>query len=73
MRAEQTETRKKCWVQKYPLLTEGKVKERKHRLATLRTLDHPHVLRMLDLLQDKDHYYAVYEAIEGGNAELLCA
>lgn len=73
VRAEQTQTKKKCWVQIFPLRGQGRVKDRRQHLAVLRSLDHPHVLRMLDLLKDNVHYYAIYEATEGGNAAQLCA
>jgi serine/threonine protein kinase len=48
-------------------------KETAQQLVLMQSLDHPNVLKMLDLFQDEGHFYAVYEATEGGNAEELCA
>jgi serine/threonine protein kinase len=72
MSAEMKATQKKCWVQKCAVKT-GKKDQCKSNLhaETLRHLDHPSVLRVLDMLQDQNNCYAVYEATEGHSAEEL--
>ena len=64
-------TTKTCWIQTFALTQEVSSKEIKRRLMMLKALDHPNVLKMLRVLQDGSHLYAVYEATEGGTAEDL--
>jgi Ca2+-binding EF-hand superfamily protein len=64
-------TRKTCWIQTFALTQEASSKEMKRRLMMLKALDHPNLLKMLCVLQDGSHLYAVYEATEGGTAEDL--
>lgn len=70
--AEVKVTQKKCWVQKCAVKT-GKKDQCKSNLhaETLRHLDHPNILKVLDMLQDQNHCYAVYETTEGRSAEEL--
>lgn len=39
----------------------------KSELDQLQSLDHPHIVHILELLMDDDHYYFVMELIETGN------
>lgn len=64
-------TMKKCWIQTYDLTQAMGSKEMKRRLMMLKSLDHPNILKILSLLQDGSHLYAVYEATEGRTAEEL--
>ena len=36
-------------------------------LRVLEGLDHPHITRTLQLLEDSKHYYVVLELVSGGN------
>lgn len=65
-RAECQSTMKKCWIQTFE-------RNEEERVQLVRSLDHPNLLRMLDVFEDGAHCYAVYEATEGGGAEELCA
>ena len=65
------ETNRKCWIQTYELKRETGLKEAKRELGLMKSLDHPNVLKVLDLLQEGCHMHAVYEATEGGNAQAL--
>ena len=70
--AQVKESHKKCWIQRLALKIDKKTQEKNDlRVETLRHLDHPNVLKMLDVLQDRDHCYATYEATEGRSAQDL--
>jgi len=69
IRAEHRDTKKKCWIQAYNCEQEKNCSKLKQRLVIAKSLDHPNVLRMLDLAQDKGRVYAVYEATEGGTVK----
>lgn len=71
--AESRETRQKYWIQTIQVKRDDSDKETAQQLILMRSLDHPNVLKMLDLFQDEGHFYAVYEAAAGGSAEELCA
>jgi len=73
VKAEHRDTRKKYWIQTSACKSGKRDQERKQRLELLQALDHPNVLKMLDVFQDDSHIYTVYEATEGGNAEALSA
>lgn len=71
--AEVKDTKKKCWVRTYALNMLRKVKDKRAKLAVkMRQLDHPHVLRVLDVLQSQEQQFLVYEAAEGGTAQEWC-
>jgi calcium-dependent protein kinase len=72
-RAECQKTRKKCWIQAFERKRNESDEERGQQLQRVRSLDHPNILKVLDLFQDEAHFYAVYEATEGDSAEELCA
>ena len=63
VKAEHRVTRKTCWLQ---ALRQGKGKKRE--LLRMRSLDHPYLLKVLDLLEDEDYLYVVYEGTAGGTA-----
>jgi len=67
--AEHLDTKKKCWMQPYKLKQGKSNKAVRQRLLAMRSLDHPHVLKVLDLFETESHVYAVFEATEGGSAE----
>lgn len=70
--AEVKETRKKCWMRVYAVSTNRKIREKRAKLAArMRQLDHPNVLRVLDILQSQDQQFVVYEATAGGTAQEL--
>jgi len=71
VKAEHRDTRKRCWIQTSTRKSKKRNQERKQRLELLQSLDHPNILKMLDVFQDESHIYTVYEATEGGNAEAL--
>ena len=71
--ARSRETSQKYWIQTIEVKRDESDKEKAQQLVLVKSLDHPNVLKMLDLFQDEGHFYAVYEATEGGNAEELCA
>ena len=35
-------------------------------LETLQKCSHPHIMEVVDLLEDEDHYYIASELLEGG-------
>jgi len=73
IQAQHRTTRQKCWVQTYELKRNESDEAVKQQLKLMKSLDHPNVLKMLDLFQDEGHFYAVFEGTEGGNAEELAA
>jgi hypothetical protein len=66
-------TRKKCWIQAFERKRNESDEETGQQLQQVRSLDHPNILKVLELFQDEAHFYAVYEATEGDSAEELCA
>ena len=72
VRAECRKTKKKCWIQTFEVKRNKSDEERLLQLQLVQSLDHPNILKLLDLFQDESHFYAVYEVTEGGSAEELC-
>jgi len=72
VKAQVKESKKQCWVQTCAFKADRRNKDKSQQFArTLRSLDHPNVLKVLDVLQDQDHCYVVYEATESQCAEEL--
>jgi calcium-dependent protein kinase len=71
VKAEHRDTRKKCWVETIELKQKTKGARIKQLLTILKSLNHPNVLKLLDLFQDDKSLYVVYEDTEGGNAQQL--
>lgn len=71
VKAENRDTRKKCWIQISSQKPGKREQERKRRLKLLQSLDHPNLLKMSDVFQDDHHIYTVYEATEEGNEASL--
>lgn len=70
--AQVKESHKKCWIQMCVLKVDKQNQDKnEQRAETLRHLDHPNVLKILDVFQDRNHCYATYEATEGRSAEDL--
>jgi len=67
-RARHRHTLKQCWVRTTARRTDKSDSEKKQFLGKLRTLDHPNVLKVLDLVRSHSHYALIYEATEGGSA-----
>jgi len=42
------------------------VKLLENELSILGSKSHPKIIRIIDLMEDKDHYYVVSEIVEGG-------
>jgi len=68
LKAEQRETKKRCCIQICSLDTEQQSWKRQ-RAEAMRTLDHPNILRVLDILQAPNRLYVVCEDANGGTAE----
>lgn len=66
VKAEHRATKKKCWIQ--ALSPEKRNSKRKQELLTVKSLDHPNILKVLDLLENDDNLYVVYEDTSGGTA-----
>ena len=69
--AEHVDTKRKLWTQTYAVGQGQRNKEIKQQLLMIKTLDHPKVLKVVDLLQDDSHLLAVYEGTEGKSAGQL--
>ena len=73
VRAQHRDTHKKYWILTSARKPGKRDQERRQRLELIRSLDHPNVLKMVDVFQDNSHVYVVYEDTEGGNAAALSA
>lgn len=74
MLAEFISTRKRCVIEKVSKKQGGltRAKSREQAFDTARRLDHPHIRKLYEVVQDSDYIYIVSEVCDGGElADLL--
>ena len=64
------QSEKQCWVR---MCEDSQDAERSKRIAAIRALDHPNILKIIDAVKEKDQLYLVYEDTCGGSAASLLA
>ena len=64
-------TRKQSWVELHTLKSDNVSTEMKKKLTAMRELDHPNVLKVLDIVHCGNQVLVAYENWEGGDAEKL--
>jgi len=73
VKAEQSNTGRKYWIQMHERTQEQSNKKTRQMLMKLKSLDHPNILKVVDSLQDSSRLCVVYEATMGGTVAELCA
>ena len=71
VKATHKDTRKSCWVLIHPLQTATISREMKKTILAHRKLDHPNILKVLDVVHYGTKLALVYEDWKGGDAEEL--
>ena len=69
VQVQHRETKRNYWVQICEFKGEKSIQAMKQQLVTLKSLDHPNLLKMLDVLHEGNNLYVMYEATEGRTAE----